>query len=255
MRVDLAGLSIPVGGVSGVDLHVEPGELVGLIGPNGSGKSTLLRSVYRALRPGDGTVRVGGDDVWRTLSARRSARRVAVVAQHSAEGFDLTVAEIVATGRTPHRAAPAADREIVARALERVGLTGTAHRLYATLSGGERQRTLLARALAQQGGVLILDEPTNHLDIAAQLDLLELVRSLGVTTLAALHELNLAAAYCDRVYVLAAGRVVACGPPARVLTPSLLGEVFGVRAHLGVNPLTGRPALTFAPLDTTGDPR
>ncbi|GAA0971637.1 ABC transporter ATP-binding protein [Acrocarpospora macrocephala] len=251
MRVQLSGVHVEIGGVSGVDLEVEPGEFVGLVGPNGSGKSTLLRALYRARRPDAGTVRVDGDDVWRTLSARRSAQRTAVLAQHSTDGFDFTVAELVATGRTPHRSAPAADREIIARALERVGMTGRADRPYATLSGGERQRVLLARALAQQGDVLVLDEPTNHLDIAAQLELLELVHELKITTLAALHDLNLAAAYCDRLYVLAAGRVVAYGPALDVLTPALLLEVFGVRAHLGLNPLTGRPNLTFA----TGDPR
>ncbi|GAA3086602.1 ABC transporter ATP-binding protein [Streptosporangium carneum] len=262
MRVELTGLHLPLGGVAGADLRVEPGEFVGLIGPNGSGKSTLLRSLYRTLRPEAGTVLVGGDDVWRTLSARRSAQRIAVVAQHGGDGFDFTVAELVATGRTPHRGAPAADRRIVAAALERVGMAGKADRVYTTLSGGERQRALLARALAQQGGVLVLDEPTNHLDVHAQFELLDLIRSLRVTALAALHELNLAAAYCDRLYVLDAGRIVAHGAPADVLTPDLLAEVFGVRAHLGVNPLTGRPNLAFAPLGQTpvpltetGDPR
>ncbi|MER7205950.1 ABC transporter ATP-binding protein [Streptosporangium sp. NPDC000239] len=259
MRVEVTGLNLPLGGVEGVALRVEPGEFVGLIGPNGSGKSTLLRALYRALRPDDGTVLVGGDDVWRALTARESAGRISVVAQHGGDGFDFTVAELVATGRTPHRTSPSADREIVTAALERVGMTGMAERLYSTLSGGERQRALLARAVAQRGALLVLDEPTNHLDVNAQFELLGLVRSLGVTTLAALHELNLAAAYCDRLYVLEAGRVVAHGSPGEVLTPALLAEVFGVRSHLGVNPLTGRPNLTFAPLkDTlkeTGDPR
>ncbi|MFD0891726.1 ABC transporter ATP-binding protein, partial [Streptosporangium algeriense] len=142
MRVEITGLCLPLGGVTEAGLRVEPGEFVGLIGPNGSGKSTLLRSLYRTLRPHGGTVLVGGDDVWRTLTARESAGRISVVAQHGGDGFDFTVAELVATGRTPHRSSPAADREIVTAALERVGMTGMAERLYSTLSGGERQRAL-----------------------------------------------------------------------------------------------------------------
>ncbi|WP_214104936.1 ABC transporter ATP-binding protein [Acrocarpospora catenulata] len=255
MRIVLDGVTVTVDEtpiVSGVDIEVPPGLLVGLVGPNGSGKSTLLRAVYRALRPTAGAVRLDGADL-RTLSVRESARRTAVVAQHSGDGFDFTALEIVATGRTPHRAAPAEDRRIVAEALERVGMTAQAGRLFSTLSGGERQRVLLARALAQQGRVLVLDEPTNHLDIGAQLDLLELVRDLRVTTLAALHDLNLAAAYCDLLHVVHQGRIAASGPPADVLQPDFLAEVFGVRAHLGSHPLTGRSHLSFAPLKNTGE--
>ncbi len=239
MRLEVAGVRVAVGErtiLHDVDLAVADGELVGLVGPNGSGKSTLLRTVYRSVRPTAGTVRVGGDDVW-ALSARAAARRVTAVLQDSPVPPGLTVTEVVALGRTPHHGLfgrdTAADREIVDEATERVGATAFAGRLYGSLSGGERQRVLLARALAQQPKLLVLDEPTNHLDIRARFELLDLVRSLGMTTLAVLHDLDLAARSCDRLVVLCNGVAVAAGSPLDVLTPRLLREVFGVRASAG----------------------
>jgi iron complex transport system ATP-binding protein len=254
MRVAIGDVSVTIDGLSiltGIDMTVEPSEMVGVIGPNGSGKSTLLRTIYRALRPSAGAVHLGPDDVWR-LSARESARRTAVVAQETPSDFDFSVLEVVFMGRTPHKGLLAGDSdddwEIVARALERVGMLDKATRIFATLSGGEKQRVLLARALAQESQVLVLDEPTNHLDIKAQIELLELVRGLGVTTLAALHDLNLAATYCDRLYLMRGGTVVAAGPVADVLTPRLLADVFGVAAHCGIHPVTGCVQLAFSPL-------
>lgn len=255
MRLKLEGVSVDLDGapiVSDADLVVEPGELVGLIGPNGSGKSTLLRTIYRVLRPRPGTVHLGDDDLWSQLSAREAARRTASVLQESSGEFDLSVLEVVFMGRTPHKSLlsgdDAQDESIVWSALERVGMTDKVGRLFATLSGGEKQRVLVARALAQQTRLLVMDEPTNHLDISAQLDLLELVRQLGLTTIAALHDLNLAATYCDRLYVLRAGRVVRSGPVHDVLTPEVVADVFGVQAHRGTHPITGLPHLAFAPL-------
>jgi iron complex transport system ATP-binding protein len=227
------------------------GELVGLIGPNGSGKSTLLRAVSRAVRPATGDVRMDGEDVWR-LGAREVARRAAVVTQERSSDFDFSVLEVVHMGRSPHKGRlerdTADDDDVVLAALERVGMLAAAARLFATLSGGEKQKVLVARALAQRPRVLVLDEPTNHLDIRAQLELLNLVRGLGLTTIAALHDLNHAAFYCDRVYVLAGGLVVAAGPVEEVLQPPLLAEVFGVHAHLLPHPTTGRPHFVFEPL-------
>ncbi|GAA3686978.1 ABC transporter ATP-binding protein [Nonomuraea antimicrobica] len=232
MRLDLRGVSVGVDGAAIVheaDLLVDDGEFVALVGPNGCGKSTLLRSIYRALRPSAGLITVDGDDVHR-LPARQAARRIAVVAQETPADLDFTVAEIVSMGRTPYRADARTDEELCARALERVGLAGAAGRVFATLSGGEKQRVLLARALAQRTRLLLLDEPTSHLDIRHQLELLHLVRELGIATLAVLHDLNQAAAFCDRLYVMSAGRIVAGGPPGRILTPDLISEVYGVRA-------------------------
>ncbi|MFE2267708.1 ABC transporter ATP-binding protein [Streptomyces lavendulae] len=255
MDARLDAVTLDIGGarvVTAATLHAAPGEIAGIVGPNGSGKSSLLRAVYRALRPSSGAVLVGSDDVWRSLTPRTAARRTAVVAQENPAAFDFTVAEVAAAGRTPHSAPwsadRSADRRIVDEALDRVGMAHTKDRPFATLSGGEKQRVLLARALAQQGGLLVLDEPTNHLDIGTQLDLMELVRDLQVTTLTALHDLNLAAAYCDRVHVLHHGRLVTSGAPRDVFTPELLAEVFHVDAVLGTHPRTGRPQLSFAPL-------
>lgn len=232
MKLDLRGVSVALDGnpiVHEADLLVDDGEFVGLVGPNGCGKSTLLRTIYRALRPAAGLISVDGDDVHR-LAAREAARRTAVVAQETPAELDFTVAEIVLMGRTPYKADGRTDEELCARALDRVGLTGAAHRVFATLSGGEKQRVLLARALAQQTRLLLLDEPTSHLDIRHQLELLHLVSELGIATLAVLHDLNQAAAFCDRLYVMNAGRIVTGGPPEQVLTPDLISQVYGVRA-------------------------
>ncbi|GAA2216104.1 ABC transporter ATP-binding protein [Nonomuraea monospora] len=232
MKLDLRGVSVGVDGhpiVHGADLVVDDGEFVALVGPNGCGKSTLLRTIYRALRPAAGLIAVDGDDVHR-LPARQAARRIAVVAQETPADLDFTVAEIVAMGRTPYRPDASADEKLCAGALDRVGLAHYTDRVFATLSGGEKQRVLLARALAQETRLLLLDEPTSHLDIRHQLELLHLVRELGIATLAVLHDLNQAAAFCDRLYVMDAGRIVAGGPPGEVLTPELISRVYGVRA-------------------------
>jgi iron complex transport system ATP-binding protein len=235
--------------VDSVMFGVEHGEFVGLVGPNGSGKSSLLRTIYRVLKPMGGAVLHLGDDVWR-LSAREAARRMAVVAQERTGEFDFTVRELVAMGRMPHKAVLSndgpEDRAIVARCLDTVGMAHCAGRSFSTLSGGEKQRVLVARALAQEAPFLVLDEPTNHLDIRHQLDLLTLVRRLGTTTLAALHDLNLAARYCHRLVMLAEGRVVAIGSPAEVLTAERIADVYGVGATVRVE--DGVPRIEFYPL-------
>ena len=237
--------------LTALGLDVRRGELVGLIGPNGSGKSTFLRTVYRVLKPDAGLIALDGDDVWK-LSTRAAAQRTAAVLQETPGDFEFTAVEMVFMGRTPHKGMldreTAEDQRIVTEALARVGMAELAHRSYSTLSGGEKQRVLIARALAQQARFLILDEPTNHLDIRYQLEILELVKSLHVTTLAALHDLNLAAAYCDRLFALEAGRIITAGSPSDVLTPDLIRHLFGVGAHVHSDPHTGRPHLTFYPL-------
>mgnify|MGYP000860389506 CR=1 FL=1 len=254
-RVDARSVSVAIDGcpiLGDCTFTVAPGEIVGLIGPNGSGKSTLLRTVFRALRPQSGACLIDERDVW-SLGARESARITAVVAQERSSEFDYSVAEIVMMGRAPHkglldRDGPD-DHAIVADALERVGAAELAGRVFATLSGGEKQRVLVARALAQRSRLLVLDEPTNHLDVRAQLDLLELVRGLRLSTLAAMHDLGLAATYCDRLVVLHRGCIVADGAPEDVLTPHLVAEVFGVAAHLDRHAVTGRLHIHLAPLN------
>ena len=213
MKLEVRSLRAAPGGreiLHGIDLEAHSGQMVGLIGPNGSGKSTLLRCICRALQPTGGAVLLDGSGL-EQMNLRQSAQKMAVVAQHNAYAFDFTVEELVLLGRTPHKRPlerdTSADRRIAAQALAQVGLAGFGPRSYATLSGGEQQRVILARALAQQTPCLLLDEPTNHLDIKYQLDMLDLVRGLGRTVLAALHDLNLAAAYCDWLYEIGRAHV------------------------------------------------
>ncbi|WP_049566273.1 ABC transporter ATP-binding protein [Streptomyces sp. SBT349] len=252
MRVDFTDVVVALGGtriVHGATFGVAPGRIAGLVGPNGSGKSTLLRSLYRVTRPETGTVGIDGKDVWK-LPPRTVARQVAVMTQETTADFDLDVLDAVLLGRLPHHRGFGGDSprdlELADRALARVGAAELAGRPFAGLSGGEKQRVLLARALVQESQVLVLDEPTNHLDVSFQLELMRIIGELGLTTLAALHDLNLAAAHCDVVAVMRAGRIVAHGPPADVLTPELIGEVFGVQAHLLSHPATGRPLIAFS---------
>lgn len=252
MRLAFEGVSIARGSrtiVADVSLAVEPGEVVGLLGRNGCGKSSLLRTTFRSLRPASGRVLLGGDDV-RSLPRRAIAQRVAVMAQEPVDDLGMTVADSVLLGRTPHHRGfgqdTAEDRALAECAMARTGVLHLAHRTVPTLSGGERQRVLLARALTQQAEVLVLDEPTNHLDLAYRFELMRLVADAGVTTLVALHDLDLALGYCDRVAVLDGGRLAAIGSPAEVLSPSLVHAVFGVEATPTVHPATGRPHLLLA---------
>ncbi|WP_129664480.1 ABC transporter ATP-binding protein [Phytoactinopolyspora endophytica] len=236
--------------VDGVELHAPHGKITGLLGPNGSGKTTLLRAVARLSTPDRGVVHLDGDDL-SGLRRRELARRLAVVEQHAGTDLDVTVLDVVLLGRTPYRSALQSDSEhdraLAMEALHLVDMVEFAGRKWGTLSGGEKQRVQLARALTQQPSLLVLDEPTNHLDVAHALSLLSLVQRAGLTTLAALHDLNLAAMYCDHLVVLRQGRVEASGRPHDVLTPKLLREVYDVDADVGTHPRTGRPLLTFHP--------
>ncbi len=228
--------------VERASLQVAPGEMVGLIGPNGAGKSTLLRSVYRMSRPARGTVRVNGEDVWEH-PARWVAQHVAAVLQDMPADFPLTLRDVVAMGRSAHKGLlepeTRHDLGLLEAALNLQQLGPLQHRPFQTLSGGERQRTLLARALVQQPQVMVLDEPTNHLDIRHQISLLRFVREIGVTVLAALHDLNLAAMYCDRLCLMERGRIVADGTPEEVLTAERLADVYGIEALVQRHPTTG----------------
>ncbi|GLY42864.1 iron ABC transporter ATPase [Amycolatopsis sp. NBRC 101858] len=239
--------------VHDVTLTIAPGEFVAVVGPNGGGKSTLLKTVYRALRPRVGAVLLGGEDVW-TARHRDVARRVGVLGQDQAGGYDFTAREAVRLGRYPHLGAfdrlTAADETVVSEALERTGAMGFADRPLSTLSGGERQRVLLARALAQQPELLVLDEPTNHLDPAHQISALSLVSSLGVTVVAALHTLDLAARYATTIVALKAGTIAAAGPPAEVLTEAVFRDVFEVDGSVVPDPVDGRPRVLLRELSS-----
>ncbi|MGW5571014.1 ABC transporter ATP-binding protein [Nocardia thailandica] len=241
--------------LDGAGLLAGPGDTVGLIGPNGSGKSTLLRLIYRALRPTGGTITIDDTPV-AALRGRALAERLAVVTQESPADSPMTVTESVLLGRAPWAHAlhgiSRADRVLAAAALDRVGARHLAERAFAQLSGGERQRVLIARALAQQADHLLLDEPTNHLDIGYQHELLGLVAALpATTTVVVLHDLNLAARYCDRLVLLRAGRVVAAGPVADVLTAPVLEPVYGVAVRRAE--AFGAPQLLFGPRAAAAD--
>ncbi|MCZ2804051.1 ABC transporter ATP-binding protein [Modestobacter sp. VKM Ac-2983] len=236
--------------VDDVTLRPAPGTTIGLLGPNGSGKSSLLRLLNGTAKPDSGVVTLDGAEL-RSLTRRDIARAVAVVSQHADTDVDIRVRDVVRLGRIPHRgsfgtASATRDEEAVAEALRHTGLTDKADQRWDTLSGGERQRAHIARALAQEPRELLLDEPTNHLDIRHQLELLSLVSRLPVTSVIALHDLNLAATFCDEVIVLERGRAVAGGTPREVLTAELIARVYGVRARVGVDE-RGRLTVLFEP--------
>lgn len=234
--------------LNGIDLTVTRGEKLAVIGPNGSGKSTLLRCLYAWHRPTGGAILLDGTELASVSSSER-ARRIAVLAQHSETGLGLSVSEVVALGRLPHRntwrGETPQDAAVVARVLDVMGLTGLAHQPLATLSGGETQRVLFARALAQEPALLILDEPTNHLDVRHQLELLNVASQLGVTVIATLHDINIAARWCDRICLVDRGRVRALGAADAVLDPALLASIYGVVVDRDRDPRTGRPRFTF----------
>lgn len=239
----------------GVDFRVEKGEFVGLIGPNGSGKSTFLKNVYKVLRPQAGELTLMGDDLL-AMSNREMAQRLAVMVQEQEAAFDFTVEEVVMMGRQARKrlleSDSREDRALVGEILARTGLASLREQGFSTLSGGEKQRVLIARALVQDTPCLILDEPTNHLDIKYQLQLMELVRVLGRTVVAAIHDLNLAALYCQRLYVMKAGRVAASGTPEEVLTPELLREIYEVEAEVARDS-RGCLRIFFQPIRNEGE--
>jgi iron complex transport system ATP-binding protein len=233
-----------------VSMAVDEGEFVGLVGPNGAGKTTLLRCFSGILSPDEGVVTVDGDAV-AGLGARESSRRIAVVPQDTSLAFDFSVRDVVAMGRTPHRGrfdrATSEDRDVVDRAMARTEVAQFADKSITAVSGGERQRVVLARALAQAAPVLVLDEPTASLDVNHQVRTLDLVADLvddGRTAVAAIHDLSLAARYCDRLVLLADGGVVAAGLPERVLERSTVADAFDADAAVVDDPVTGTPAVT-----------
>ncbi len=249
--VEFEAVSVSVRGrplIADVSLSVAPGEMLAVVGPNGAGKTTLLRTLYRALRPSAGRVLVDGADVW-MLPGKLAARRVAAVLQEAAGDFELTVFDMVAMGRTPYKRSfdsdSREDREIIGSALAALDIADLSGAGYGRLSGGQKQRVLIARALAQRTEVIVLDEPTNHLDLRHQHEALGLLRESGATVVAALHDLNLAAAYCDRICVLDGGELVTVGTPVEVLTVDLLADVYGVAARIAVD--AGRPQITVVP--------
>ena len=241
-----------------VDARAERGQFVGLIGPNGAGKSTLLRAISNVLDHQEGTVSLHGEDL-SSLPARRVAELLALVPQIAPYTQGFTAFELVLMGRYPHlgrfQVEGAADDRIARDAMRLTQTEEFSRRTIETLSGGERQRVFLARAVAQQPQVLLLDEPTSNLDVLHQLKILTLVRRLvddGLTAVAAIHDLNLAARYCDRLVLLAEGRVVTEGSAHEVLRPETIESAFGVKSAIYREPVTGALAVSLiAPADDT----
>lgn len=222
-----------------ISFAVPQGQIMAICGANGAGKSSLLRLIYRHHAPRRGKVSLMGRDIW-AMGAAEAARSMAAVLQEQPSDFALTARQIVALGRLPHRkgwgaglATPnATDAAIIEAAIARMDLNAMADRPFGTLSGGERQRAMVARALAQEPKVIVLDEPTNHLDIRHQLELLDLLKGLGLTVITTLHDLTLAAEFAERVLVLKGGRVLADGPPGAALTETTLAQAFDIHARI-----------------------
>ena len=221
--------------LKGVSLEVANKKTVGIIGPNGSGKTTFLKHIYRSIKSSENSIYLDG----RTLSQysyKDSAKAMTVVRQEGATGFDFTVESMILLGRSPYHKAfegfNAKDREIAKNAMNAIGMTKYANHSFNALSGGEKQRVLIARSLCQQADIYVLDEPTNHLDVHYQWSIMELIKELDATVLGVFHEMNLAAAFCDEIYVLKDGSIFAHGTPSQIFTKELLAEVFGVNAEV-----------------------
>jgi iron complex transport system ATP-binding protein len=260
MRLDVNGLSFAFGDkkvLREISFDVPDGEFLGLMGPNGSGKTTLLRCIMNFLDVDGETITVDGKSL-QTLSSVELARTFAVVPQSSATDFTFTAYDIVMMGRMPHiesrfSGATKADGAAVRKAMERTDTWRFASRPFFGLSGGERQRVIVARAIAQQPKALLLDEPTVYLDINGQFEVMDLIRKLnreeGISVIAVLHDVNLAARYCDRIALLSHGRLEAIGPPKEVLTPETIQSVYGVDVVVRRDPFTN--AVYVMPHSTT----
>lgn len=251
MEINSEKVSVSLGGkeiVHEISLKAQQHAFTALLGPNGSGKSTFLKTVYRVLHADSGTIYLGGEPL-NSLSPRAVAQRMAVVSQFNNISFDYSVEEVVMMGRSPHlgfmQGERRSDYETVEHSLELVGMLKDAKRRFATLSGGEKQRVLLARALTQQPKVLILDEPTNHLDIRYQLEILSVIRGLGITVLAALHDLGLAAQYCDYIFMLKDGTVRYQGTPREVITPAHVRDIYRVSCDIFDSPIDGKLMIQY----------
>ena len=236
--------------LQGIDLHLRDKEFLGIIGPNGSGKSTFLKCIYRVQKPTAGKIMFDGRPL-DELSYRESALRLAVVAQHTFYSFDFSVLDVVLMGRSPHKKMLERDNrrdyEIAREALATVGMADFETRSFSTLSGGEQQRVILARALTQETECLVLDEPTNHLDIKYQLQIMDIVKGLNLTVIAAIHDLNIAAMYCDRLVAIKGGRIAGVGTPREILTEAFIYDMYEVQSRVQEDASSGRIHIIYLP--------
>lgn len=253
IEISTKELNVHLGGkkiLENINIHVDNKEFVGIIGPNGSGKSTLLKTIYRTLKPSKGIVFINNKTL-ESLTVKESAKKMAVVSQHNEISFDFSVVEMVLIGRSPHKKFMERDNpedyEIALESLQKVGMEDFKDRSFNSLSGGEKQRIILARALAQNTQCLILDEPTNHLDIKYQLQFMSIAKSLSITVISAIHDLNLASIYCDKLYVLKEGQIIGYGIPQKVLTKELIKELYDVDSEVVLDKDTNLINIVFKP--------
>lgn len=234
--------------LKGITFNVEENTFVGVLGPNGSGKSTMLKSIYGVNKPSGGHIYFEGQNLLE-ISRKERAKKIAVLAQESGGQFDFTVQQVVEMGRYPHKDAlenySKKDLEIVDRVLREMKLESYRERNFNTLSGGEKQRVLIARLLVQESKFIILDEPTNHLDIGHQIDIMSTIKGMEVTVLSAIHDMNMAAIYCDKLVIMKKGEVVAQGSVEETLTSEMLKSLFNVDAE--IHDLKGRRHVIYNP--------
>ena len=236
--------------VKGVSLGIREGDFVGLIGPNGCGKSTLLKNIYKVYKPDSGTVYIDGRDL-SEMSSKETAKEMSVMQQENNVEFDMTVYDMVMLGRFAHQNLwnndKIREREIVENAIKEVGMEGYEERSFLSLSGGEKQRTLVARALVQESKLIILDEPTNHLDIGYQYQIMNILKAQNLTVFSSIHDMNIAACYCDKIIMMKSGHIVKVGTPEEVIVPDMIKGLFGVDTQITKNPITGKPNVIFLP--------
>ena len=253
IKLETKGITYSIDGkiiIDGIDISVKEGELVGIVGPNGCGKSTLLKNIYKVFTPDSGAAFIDGEDLSK-LSNRKTAKKMSVMQQENIVDFDMTVYDMVMLGRFAHQklfsGSSEEDRTIVNEYIKEVGLSGYENRHFLSLSGGEKQRTLLARALSQKASLILLDEPTNHLDIGYQYQIMNILKRQRLTILCCVHDLNIAAAYCDRIILMENKKIFDVGSPKEMLTKENIRALFDIDTMIIENEKTGRLNIIFMP--------
>lgn len=253
MKLKVENLHYSINGtlvLNGVDIEVKKGEFVGLIGPNGSGKSTVLKNIYRVYKPSKGEIFLDKQTI-NKISSKDMARKMAVMIQENNVEFDIKVIDMVMLGRYSHKKLLEKnnnnDYEVAKNSLDEVGLLGYEDRSFLSLSGGEKQRVLVARALTQQAEFVVLDEPTNHLDIKYQLQIMNILKKQNITVFSSIHDLNIAAFYCDKIFAINKGKIVEYGTPEKVINKTLIRELFEVEADISINEKTGKINISYIP--------
>ena len=253
MKLKVDNLTYSISGitiVSDVSLKIQKGEFVGLLGPNGCGKSTLLKNIYHVLSPDAGSVYLDEDNIG-GMGSKELARKMSVMIQENSVEFDMNVLDMVMLGRYAHKrmfgSMTKEDLDIARSALKEVGMEDYEERSFLSLSGGEKQRILIARVLAQKTDFIILDEPTNHLDIQYQFQIMDILKAQNVTVFSSVHDLNIAAFYCDKIIVMKKGKIIHYGTPEEILVPEIIDELYHIRSQVSENAWTGKRQIYYIP--------